>query len=450
VAGKYFRSTPGARPTERWLAARMDELAGHAAALGVSQPIGFVNRPATDPLRHPTEPVRADDRYQLDANHVLPTASWPAGTFAGYHAYPFRPEFLRREPGLLAGGDPDAAYLTALRRHHATMPTVVTEFGVPSSIGSAGPGALGRSAGGLTEQDAMRIDGDLLRTIADRGLAAGFLAGWADQWHRRSDNTAALRDSTRLRFWHDALTADQHFGLLAMDAAGSGAAEQHLVDVPAGWPARRAAARTDEAYLHLDVGLAASPPGTLLVGFDVLPGVTGTPMVGSGDRRPDTVFALNLVGHTGQGYVREQLDPLAPGSVPGSARGPAPSGWRPYELLLRAGPPVELQNAGLLRHGTPESDSRALWHLDDDRLTVRVPWAMLGFADPSTRRVAVRRDGRVTTPVSPGVVVSLTASGTDQALGQVTWADWNRVGYTERLKPGAGQVRDAALSVTTG
>ncbi len=57
VAGKYFRSTPEATPTERWLAARMNELAGYEAAAGLSQPIAFVNWPTTDPLRHPEEPL---------------------------------------------------------------------------------------------------------------------------------------------------------------------------------------------------------------------------------------------------------------------------------------------------------------------------------------------------------------------------------------------------------
>ncbi len=461
VGGRYFRSTGNARPTERWLAARMNELAGHLAGLGVSQPIAFVNWPTTDPLRHPAEPLRQEDLYQLDANHVLPTADWPAGTFAGYHAYPFYPDFLRHEPALVNSGDPYAAYLGALRRHHETMPTLVTEFGVPSSIGSAHNGALGRNQGGHSEQEAMRIDADLLRTIADQDLGGGFLFAWTDEWYRYSWNTIGHLDGTRLRHWHDALTNEQHFGVLAMDATGHSAAEQYLLDADEAWPARRATARTDEAYLHLELELAGSPPGSLLIGFDVLPGLTGTPMAGSGDRRPDAVFALNLVGHTGQAYLRNELDPLSLYTgVPATARAPAPTGWKPYELLLSrplkipstgAELPVELQNAGLLRHGVPAGDSRALWHSDGDRLTVRVPWAMLGFADPSTHRVAVPRKsgGRttLTTEVAPGVQVSVTASGTNQALGQVTWENWNRPGYAERLKTGAEQIRDAALAV---
>jgi hypothetical protein len=58
--------------------------------------------------------------------------------------------------------------------------------------------------------------------------------------------------------------------------------------------------------------------------------------------------------------------------------------------------------------------------------------------------------GVLTTQVSPGVTVSLTASGTESAIAQVTWENWNRPSCTERLKEGAGQFRGAALSQTSG
>jgi hypothetical protein len=167
-------------------------------------------------------------------------------------------------------------------------------------------------------------------------------------------------------------------------------------------------------------------------------------MAGSTDRRPDAVFALNLVGRTGQAYVREQLDPMPlDQAVPEARRGPAPTGWRAFELLVDRVPPVELQNAGLLQEGV-------LWHLAKNRLTVSVPWAMLGFADPSSREVGVPRAGKLTFQTSPGVTVSASASGTDQRIGQVTWNTWHTPSYTERLKQGASAFRDAALSVTNG
>jgi hypothetical protein len=466
VAGRYFRSAEKATPTERWLAARMNDLAGYEAARGLSQPIAFVNRSITDPLRHPEEPRVRDDLLQLDANHVRPTAAWPAGTFASYHAYPYYPDFQRHEPALhrqrYAGRtDPYAGYLAALREHHATIPTMVTEFGVPSSLGSAHHDPLGRNQGDHSEPEAMRIDGELLRLIRDQGLAGGFLSAWADEWFRSSWNTVAHQDPARRRMWHDPLTSEQHFGLLAMDPAGPADAQtQTLIDADGGWPARRVTARVDEAYLHLQIRLGGSPPGSLQLGFDVLPGLTGTPLAGSTDRRPDAVLALNLVGRTGQAYLRKELDPLPlDHPIPAALRGPAPSGWKPFELIVNqaltipstgARLPIEMQNTGLLRHGSWAEDTRALWHADGDELTVRVPWGLLAFADPSAHRVGVPTSGRLSTRVSPGVTVSLSASGTDQSTGQVTWPDWNRPRYTERLKHGAEQFRDAAVSVTSG
>jgi hypothetical protein len=464
ISGKYFHTTSDATPTERWLANRMNDLAGYQAKKGVSEPIAFVNWATTDPLRHPEEPLRQEDLLQVDANHVLPTANWPAGTFASYHAYPYYPDFLRLEPALQAQADPYLAYLEALRKHHDGMPTMITEFGVPSSIGSAHLGPLGRNQGDHSEIEATEMTAELLRGMRARGLAGGFLFEWVDEWFRYTWNTVAHQVPNRRQLWRDPLTNEQGFGLLAMDPAGE-TDPSALIDADGGWPAEKVTARTDEGYLHLEIGLGDSPPGALMIGLDPLPGLTGTPMAGSADRRPDAIFALNLVGRTGQAYVRRQLDPLQlDGSIPDSARGPAPDGWRAYELLTNRGRtvpstgaklPIEMQNAGLLRHGVwntddPGADSRALWHLDGNNLSVRVPWAMMGFADPSAHAVGVPKSGRLTTQRSPGVSVTLSASGTDQALGQVTWDDWNQPTVTERIKQGAEQFRDAALAVTSG
>jgi hypothetical protein len=254
--------------------------------------------------------------------------------------------------------------------------------------------------------------------------------------------------------WHDPLTAGQNFGLLATDATGPPDAQiDYLVDDENGWPARRVTAAVDESYVRLRVGLGKSPPNAVTLGFDVLPALTGTPAPGSADRWADAAFTLDLVAHTGQAYVRRQVDPLPLDyRVPLSARGPAPAGWRRFELLVEK-LPTELQDTGALRYGSPESDGRALWQLDGDDLIVRVPWAMLGYADPSAHEVAVPRAqstglATATAQISPGVGVTVSASGTDQQTGEVTWVNWNRPYWSERLKAGAAQFRDAAFAVT--
>ena len=452
VHGRYFTATGRASPTERWLAARMDELAGLVAARGLSQPIAFVNRPATDPLRHPAEPLEEEDLLQLDANRVRATAAWPAGTFASYHAYPYYPDFQRYED---LGPDPYAGYLAALRRHHGDLPILVTEFGVPSALGSAHNGPLDRSQGDHSEQQAMAIDARLLRLIHDAGLAGGFLFEWADEWFRSTWNTAGHQDRERRQLWHDPLTAEQHFGLIAMDPAGQpDAPAKFLIDDEHARPAHRVTATVDESYAWLRIGLGKSPPGTVTLGFDVLPAMTGAPAPGSEDRWSDAAFTLDLVAHTGQAYLRQALDPLPLDfRMPVSARGPAPAGWRRFELIVGKRP-TELVNAGDLRYGSWQADSRALWHLDGDYLVIRVPWGLLGYADPSAHEVGVPRASAagvatLTTQISPGVGVTVSASGTDQQVGEITWVNWNRPYWTERLKAGAARFRDAALDVVT-
>jgi hypothetical protein len=112
---------------------------------------------------------------------------------------------------------------------------------------------------------------------------------------------------------------------------------------------------------------------------------------------------------------------------------------------------VELADVGRLRYGpleptAPDADSRAVWHRDGADLTLRVPWGMAGFADPSSRQVLVPRGTEATTVTSPGVTVVLSAGGTDQATGPITWEPWQAVHYRERLKAGAVELQQAFLA----
>lgn len=126
----------------------MDRLAAAEASCDDTSPIAFVNWPTPDPLSHPEEPNEQEDLVSVDANNVRPTAAWPGGTFANYHAYPYYPDFLRYEPGLQ-----QARY--------------------------AGP--VGRDQGGHSEQDALAIDADTLRLIKVQGISGGFVFAWTDE-----------------------------------------------------------------------------------------------------------------------------------------------------------------------------------------------------------------------------------------------------------------------------
>jgi hypothetical protein len=449
--GRYFTSTNGASPTERWLAARMDELAAAEARRGVSAPIAFANWPTTDPLRHPDEPLADEDLVGIDANNVRPTPAWPGGTFASYHAYPYYPDFQRHESDLAkttyAGRpDPYAGYLQALRRHHREIPVMITEFGVPSSIGSAHNGPLGRDQGGHSETEAMRIDAELMRLIHDQGMAGAFVFSWTDEWFKRTWNTTEHQiPAERRQLWHDPLTNEQYFGILATDPLGP-EGQQPKTLFEGTDRLSKVTARIDESYVHLSLRFTSPPGEPITVAVDTTEGGSRPPS-GAGDATADYAFVLDTSAGSGQAWVRAALDPVRfDGLAPPTAT--TLEGWNRQRLLtnrpLRVDGrllPAEYADIGVLRQGeldpgSPGYDSLATWQLDGETLELRVPWAMAGLADPSSRQALAAG----VTPSS----VSISGIGLTVALGKtswktddLTWDPWQSVRYSERLKPGA-------------
>lgn len=449
VKGRYFTSARGASPSERWIAKHMDELATLEAAQNQSVPIAFANWPTVDPLTHPDEPLESEDLVGVDANHVQPTNAWPGGTFASYHAYPYYPDFLRHEKALAQttwNGRPDAyaGYLQALKAHHAPMPVMVTEVGVPSSLGSAHSGTNGRDQGGHTELEAMQIDADLMRLVKDQGLSGAFVFSWTDEWFKLTWNTMEHQiPADRRQLWHDPLTNEQHFGVIATDPKRVPDAATETS--PATGPLSYLLMDADASYVHIDATLRQPQPRSLTLDVDTLPG-------GDADYRVD----LDLAAGTGQVFVRRELDPVRL-DVPAKDYSPPDGAWLPYRLITNRALVVgektlkpEFHNVGALIMGTwepasPDFNSLATWQLlrQGERSTVRMrlPWALLGLADPSSRTAL-----GIGIPAEPVKVdrLRLRFSTDGAALDTVyRWPTWNHAGYTERAKAGQHLLRDA-------
>ena len=468
VRGRYFRSTATATPSERWLAARMDELAGHETARGGSAPVAFTNWPTTDPLRHPDEPLEEEDLVGLDANHVAPTSRWPAGTFASYHAYPYYPDFLRHEQALRrtrVDGRPDAyaGYLAALARHHAKLPVMISEFGVPSSLGSAHTGTNGRDQGGHTEQDAMATDAGLMRVIAGQGLAGGLVFSWADEWFKHTWNTQPRQAPAERRpLWHDPLTNEQWFGLLAADPRGSEDGGPRSILHRDDGPVRDVTVSHDEAWVTIEATLADDAEGPVTLGFDVVPGglaklpgtTVTTPAVSD--------HAVLVDGSRAQVSVRADLDPTRLDHTwqAGELSRPV-DGWVPLRLTINrplripgAGRrAAEFLDVGLLRQGTWDPAaagyrSDATWQRRGRTLRLRLPWSALGLSDPSSRTALVLEDGRATTVKVDRIGVDVVAAGKRIATKGFTWQPWQRTFSQLRVKAGVQAFVDAVADVT--
>ncbi|KRF12456.1 hypothetical protein ASG90_15955 [Nocardioides sp. Soil797] len=444
--GDFFAATDDATATERWIARHMDGLAAAEAERGVSVPIAFANWPTTDPLEHPDEPLKEEDLVGVDANHVLPTKAWPGGTFASFHAYPYYPDFLRHEPGLQETtwrGEPDpyAGYLVRLKEHFAPhMPLLVTEFGVPASIGSAHRGALGRDQGNHSEQEAMQIDADLMHLIHDQGLGGAFVFSWTDEWFKRTWNTMESQDAERRQLWHDPLTNEQWFGVIATDSARVPDSARELT--PETGTVKYVLAEADAAFLNLDVTGRDGLPRRLELLVDTLPG-----------GGPDHRIVVDTEAGTARAYVRAELEPIRLYTTEAIDYPDAGRRWHLFRQIVNRSlvvdgkrVPAELEDIGNLVEGSwdPEADdfdSLSTWQTERDTVRLRIPWPMLGLADPSARMAL--GTGR------PAELVKITSLGLhivvdDEAVSMTyDWPTWNHIDHTERRLAGSDVLEKA-------
>jgi tetratricopeptide (TPR) repeat protein len=454
----------GGNAMEAWLAKAVDRtVAYETGKYRAQRPVAYTNWPTLDPLDHPTESTRAqevsirealgervdfkpreydNDVLGLDATRMQATPSFPAGVFASYHAYPYYPDFMVLQPSYrdaASSRGPSAffGYLTELKAGHRGMPLIVSEYGVPASWGPAHLQPQGFHHGGLTEEAMAQVDRRLTLDLAEAGMAGGALFAWIDEWFKRNWLVTDFElPQDRNRLWYNRLDAEQHYGVVAMDAAAPvpGAA---LAQRKAAWdtvpplyqgPGGTVRAAWDAAYLWILVDVPDRGPGDrLTVGLDVI-------APEAGDRRwpgaegPALPVGVEFVIVDDGAGVRVLADPpvnpyrlvevgqgtrARAGGFPDPAR--APGGYFEGRVEQRYNVPyVSVPNAdgrydslrvvsnrrrvgrdsteylaagydrGLLRGGSAPD---GFWERDGGTLEVRVPWLLINVTDPSSRSV---------------------------------------------------------------
>jgi hypothetical protein len=510
---------------DRWLAEQCDYLLAHEVErFNAIRPVAYTSWPTLDPLRHPTESGAEEeagwrrragrplvtgrreyenDRIGLDANLVRPTAGNPAGWFASYHAYPYYPDFLLHDSAYAAarsgfGPSNYFGYLRDLVRHHAGLPVVIAEFGVPSSRGLAHWQPQGFTHGGLDERAQAAATARLAAEIRESGAAGALVFAWLDEWFKHNWVTIDLevpRDHNPR--WLNVEDAEQQYGLLGLYAGdGSG---PRLGGDPATWRALPAVQQGegpllalrlghDEAYVYLAIEADSSldlSRQDLAVALDVVRPDLGQRRL-PGGLRSEVGFEFLLELHdTARAALRAlpEYNPytgreaLEDGDERGRfhrrpVRPVARDDGRWDSLLVivnrarygRDGTffPARLHDRGRLRHGTQAESSLADWYWDRTAglVTIRIPWALLNVTDPSTRRVAFEfaREGEFGAVATDGFragVLLLDEGGTRlDALpaadggrwraGEFTawrWSEWTEPRFHWRLKPAFESLR---------
>ena len=477
--GRFITTRGEPTPMESWIAEHLDLVAGLEAARGWSRPITFTNWITADPLMHPSEPLAQEDMVSVDAMHLRATERWPGGFFASYHAYPYYPDFLGLDPGYAEYRRPDgtvdpyAGYLHELRAHHRGQAVMITEFGQPTGTGIAHHGPLDRHQGGHSEQEAAANNADMLAAIRQEGYAGGIVFEWADEWFKFTWNTVDLEvPGERRQLWRNVLTNEEHFGVIAADPGEDGrivtvdgddsewvAGHSPVIQEGRG-AVREVRAIKDEEYLYLRLRLdePLDDARPVSIGFDLRPaGNRGLP--GTDGLVPEAEVALTIAD--GEATIRQAAwtDPIAAlygvrhdfVEVDRAHLEEGSGAWVTPRLILNRPQripgtgrtlPTELVEVGTLPWGSadPEDgdfDERHLIDADGEVVEIRVPWALLTFSDPSSRRLLTPRpDGALDTEIAERIGISVVRDGQVAETAGFAWEDWNRVAWHERRKDG--------------
>jgi hypothetical protein len=346
---------------------------------------------------------------------------------------------------------------------------MITETGVPTGTGVAHLGPLGRDQGDHSEQEAGRIDADLMRDIAGEDYAGGVLFEWTDEWFKGTWNTQDFElPRERRALWRNVLTNEEQFGLIASEPGRRDVVtldgrdrEWRSNGSRALSPSLRAVG--DAAYLYL---LVRKPKLPLTIGIDARPGngggLPGTDGVDPaadvavtiGPGRKATIVRAGFADPTQWEWgVHEKLFPVDMSALrPGSGKWFSPS-------LILSRPntvpstgehrPAEFKDLGTLPWGAGRSDVRNLADGGRGVVELRIPWSLLGFADPSSRSVFVpRADGTFGTQTVAKIgFASLGPGGKLTRARALPLRGWSATTWHERRKAGWPYVRAAFASL---
>jgi hypothetical protein len=303
---------------------------------------------------------------------------------------------------------------------------------------------------------------------------------WTDEWFKNTWNTMDTdfpRD--RRQLWRNVLTNEEQFGVLAVEPGRKKPAvvldgrdgewtrngSKRVVHTARG-PVREIRSLGDAAYLHLLVRTDGRRR-SLTLGFDVRPG-SNRGLPGTSGAYPGADVAVTLgpgrratiqqaawtdpLLHQyglGLGMLPVDADDLRRGS--GVWTRPTLMLNRPYTVPSTGEQrPVELKDLGAMPWGTGDPrargfDVRTLAAGGGSLVELRIPWALLGFADPSDRSVFVpRANGTFDSRKVKRIGIAAAAPGEHLVRGQpVALKGWNTVAWHERRKASWPALRSA-------
>lgn len=437
-------------PFEIWIAEMVDYVQRYEEErYNLSHPVSVINWPTLDPLIHPVESTyeenlefqgikvnRAlcnenEDEETLDLTKIKTLRG--NGFFATYHIYPYYPDFMVNE--YLQEENPFLTYLQQLKAYHGSQPVLVGEFGVPSSRINAHWHHRGWHQGEHSEVQQGEIDGALVRAIYQAKMAGGVLFSWFDEWFKKNWLFLPFyHPPDRKPYWYNFQDAEENYGLL-LTYPGYPGKRVRLSGDKADWTGghllyekktdqmvfkfqdgydearslKKVMAQHDEGFFYLFIETKGPIDFTkchYLVGLDTVSpdeGEFNLPMNALVTLPTGLKFLIHLAGKSKSRmlvckdydkYLNEGRESIFPQESnqgewvimlhKSNARRVSKDGKRFF--------PARVHFTSQLRYGSldpkhPDYNSLADFYFVNNVIEIRLPWSLLQFTDPSSRRV---------------------------------------------------------------
>ena len=493
--GEKAAADEDASPFESWLAELLNYTAKKEEKKGWQHPLTFTNWITTDPLKHPAEPLPTEDLVSVDATHIK-VRDWEAGYFASFHAYPYYPDFLNQSEHKQE--DPEIGsykkYLSNLKQYHKGMPIMITEFGVPSSLGNAHHGPNGRDQGGHSEEEQGKMDAAMLNEIHAEDYAGAVLFSWQDEWFKKTWNTVPLVKKQSRPDWFNYLSPEMSFGLLAMDPEktdqlqidGSQNDWQEIDDKqklsPQSDRFQNMWVTHDEGYVYVTAKLKQKfdpAKESLYFGVNTIHGGIKSPQALGNKKLDEGLETLIELGQNSEVRIASNydFDQRLYEEATSTCRNTTPC-FEPWRLAVsrKMEPPQandslpfeDVKVGKLRRVDSGAEKDQALWQAKGSVIEMKIPWALLGFSDPSTHQVISYQEkepGKNSLPSTTMTDLTFVPWIADSTDGEIQgfdqqpdtislsekssyqWEDWEKVHYHERKKQGYDLMKKAFKSL---
>lgn len=441
--GEYL-SIVNATPTEAWMTALLDStIAFEKSNYSMMHPISFSCWPTLDPLHHPDEVNRYEDSVTIDLSK-MDRSKAPAGYFASYHAYPYYPDFMSRDPKYAneydyLGQNSYLGYLKDLRNHYSGIPLVIAEFGASSSWGIAHYAQSGINHGGSTEVEQGEAYLRMFKNLQEAGITGGIQFAWMDEWFKRTWITDPLDYMADRRIlWQNITSAEQNFGLVGFKKKGDETADWETICGTC--PVQKVEAGADFAFFHLKftIDKPLIPSDTLWLALDTYADSLGETILPNGDTlNHRSEFCLMITQDKATLFVTQAYDLFGiwhNTSASVQKYRSTKTNGNPWQIVRWKNNNTDnevqfIGNLGVNRLNLPLKSTDAVIHRQEE-LEIRLPWTLLQFIDPSEMKVM--HDDRSTTvkedTLSDGIAIDILLDTFHySSTGRFSWNNWQTV-----------------------